>query len=452
MSKNEVIKNLYNLLKPVQKQMFEAFLNSNTRKYVIHSSRRLGKTFLLCVLAMVFAINKPHSQIRYASVSQKAVRKMIMPIMKQIISNLPSKFKPKYNSQEGAFVFNNGSMIHIAGVNNGKADSLRGTSADLAIIDEAAFCDELTYLTESVLMPQLLTVKGSKLIMASSSPLSPAHEFATYIQQAKIENAYSSYTIHDGLYTKDLIEEFCKEAGGSTSTVWRREYLNELITDEELSIIPEWKKEFVQNVTPDEYRRYYHNYESMDIGVRDQTVILFAYYDFKNARLIVEDEFTISGPDTTTKAISEGIDAKEKQLGWSKVYRRPADNNNLILIQDLNSQYNKAFYPTNKDSLSAMVNEVRLWVQQGRVVVSPKCQQLIGCLEFGVYQDNKRKEFGRSKVYGHFDALASLIYLIRNIDQHTNPIPITHNISSHDFYVPHQESESSIALKKIFNI
>ncbi len=37
--------------------------------------------------------------------------------------------------------------------------------------------------------------------------------------------------------------------------------------------------------------------------------------------------------------------------------------------------------------------------------------------------DENKKELARSKVYGHFDALMALVYLVRNIDTQTNPIP-----------------------------
>jgi len=124
---------------------------------------------------------------------------------------------------------------------------------------------------------------------------------------------------------------------------------------------------------------------------------LAGFYDFKRARLVIEHEFSISGADTTTRAISAGIDEIESDLGWkSAPYRRIADNNNLILLQDLSADYEKSFVPTNKESLAAMVNEVRLMVQDGRIIVHPRCKQLVGCLQFGVYQDRKRNEFGRS--------------------------------------------------------
>jgi hypothetical protein len=426
MNKAEAIKKLHATLKDAQKEMFKRFMSfSAGRKYIIHSSRRLGKSYLLCVLAIMFALNKPNSQIRYASVTQKSVRKMIHPIMKDLFTGLTENFKGKWNSVEGAYVFKNGSMIHVAGVNNGHEDDLRGTAADLAIVDEAAFVDNLEYLVESVLVPQLITTNG-KLIMASSSPLTPAHQFATYIHAAREGGYYSSFDITQGGYTPAIVVEFLKECGGPDSTTARREYFNELIVDEKMAIIPEWSDEFVKEIDPPVVRGLLHNYCSMDIGVRDKTAILWGYYDFPNARLIIEDEFTIAGEDTTTKNIAAGIKAKELALSYEKVYRRIADNNNLILLQDLASDYKLSFGATNKESLASMINDVRLLVQDGRVIVHPRCTQLIGCLTYGVYQDEKREKFGRSPIYGHYDALASLIYLVRNLDKHSNPIPATY--------------------------
>lgn len=452
MTSSEAIKVLHSDLKPVQKQMFERFFGSNNgRKYIIHCSRRLGKTYLLCVLAVIFAINKPDSQIRYASVTQKAVRKMIHPIMKQLFKALHKSYRGKWNSIEGAYIFPNGSFIHVAGVNNGHEDDLRGTSADLCLVDEAAFVDNLEYLVESVLVPQLITTSG-KLIMASSSPLSPAHQFATYIHAAREGHYYSSFDINEGGYTEDIVQEFLKECGGANSTTAKREYFNALIVDSEMAVIPEWKQDFVQEIKPDEFRSYYHNYESMDIGVRDQTAAIFGYYDFKKAKLIIEDEFTISGEETTTRNIAKGISSKEVEREYKQVYRRVADNNNLILLQDLGSEFGLHFGATNKETLVAMINEVRLMVQDGRILIHPRCTQLIGCLTYGVYQDHTRKEFGRSKVYGHYDSLASLIYMVRNLDQATNPIPASYNTSIFTHYTPPTQNTNHEALKKLLNI
>ena len=227
----ELIKYLYSLLRPVQKEMFEAYFRSTGRKYVIHSSRRLGKTFFLVVVSCIVSLSKSNAQIRYASATQKAVRKMVHPIFKEIFLEVPDQLRPVWSHQGASYKMHNGSEIHIAGVNNGHADDLRGTAADLFLVDEAAYIDDLRYLIDSVAVPQLLTIPDSRLIMASSSPLSPAHDFVHYIQEGKLSSNYSSYDLDQGGYKPEIVEEFIREAGGRSSTTCRREYFNEIIVD-----------------------------------------------------------------------------------------------------------------------------------------------------------------------------------------------------------------------------
>jgi len=83
-----------------------------------------------------------------------------------------------------------------------------------------------------------------------------------------------------------------------------------------------------------------------------------------------------------------------------------------------------------------MVNEVRLLVGSGQILVNPRCKMLIGSLKYGIW-DNKRKEFAENKVYGHFDHLAWLIYMVRNLNKTTNPIPASHGFENHRAWLHH---------------
>lgn len=447
----EAIKKLYNSLYPVQQQMFQAFFSSKHLKWVIHCSRRLGKTYFLCVVAITYAIKKSNSNIKYASVTQRSVKTMIMPIMRELIAMLPKSMRPRWNSQDGAYKFPNGSIIQVAGVNNGHADDLRGASADLAIIDESGFVDGLDYLITAVLIQQLIST-GGRLLVASSSPLSPAHYFADMIHEARRDCYYSSYTIDDSHYDKETIELFLKESGGRNSTTARREYFNELIVDSKMAVVPEWSNDYIKEIPKGKYDKFYHRYVSADWGVRDKTGLLFGKYIFDKATLYIEQEWTCSGTDSTTKNIAENLKRIEKELGYEKVYRRVADNNSLITLNDLNNTFGIYLEPVNKDSLVAMVNEVRLWVDSGRLIVDPRCTELIACLQYGVFSDEKRKEFGRSKALGHYDLLASLVYMIRYIDVSTNPIPKSVDWTDRTFVPPGQEELEHENIKKIFNI
>lgn len=445
MTKIEAMKVLIKGFKPVQKKMFLKFIESSKRNNVFHCSRRLGKTYLLCVLSILFALKKSNAQVRYASVTQKAARKMVHPIMKELFAKIPSRFHGKWNGQEGAYIFKNGSMIHIVGVNGGHSDDLRGTATDLAVVDEASFVDELSYLIDSVLMPQLLTVQDSRLIMASSSPISPSHEFVDYINKATLENSYHSYTIHDGNYDKDILKEFCKEAGGEESTAWQREYLNKIIVDSDYSIVPEASKlEF--GIKKSSSYKYFHKYVSMDIGIRDLTFLIFGYYDFPRAKLCIEKEFVINGPQMTTPLVAENVVKIEKELWKSQEpYKRISDNNNLLLLQDLGYIHGCHFLPTSKDSLEAMVNEMRIWIKDDRLEISEDCPMLMESLKYGFWNES-RSDWGRSKTLGHFDAIAAIMYLIRNIDVTTNPIPV--HVGPDDIYIDYG-NESFNALESI---
>lgn len=408
-------------LRPVQLKMWRSITENESLKFTINSSRRIGKSYLLCVIALEQALKKPMSMIRFAAPTQKALKKIIQPHLSKILNDCPIHLRPTYKTQEQVYVFANGSEIHLAGANSGHAENLRGTEAHLFIIDEAGFVDNLKYLIDDIAIPQCLTT-GGKLIMASTPPRTPAHDFAEYAHNAKLEGNYSHFTIYDANYDETIIDTFKKEAGGEESTTWRREYLADFIVDEDYALVPEWKESFVQPFEKDPHWTYHFKYESLDVGVRDLTVCLFAHYNFKEAKLYVHDEVVMSGPKMTTERLATAIREKETSVfGNEKIHRRVSDID-LLLINDLSFLHNLSFSPTDKGELEQMINEVRIWVGAGRVVVHPRCQQLIGCLKYGVWNE-ARKQFDRSKAYGHFDALAALMYLIRNVDTRTNPVP-----------------------------
>ena len=419
--------------------MWAAINSRKSLKHFINCSRRFGKTHILCLIAIEFAIRHPGSMIRFAAPTALSLRKSIFPIMSLILSDCPNDLKPVFKGQDGMFEFSSGSQIHLSGTDNGHHESLRGTKSDLNIVDEAGFMDNLEYIVRSILIPQTLTCNGFTLI-SSTPPKTPDHDCSTIFKECQESGDYSQFTIDDNSsITPEIKAQYIKEAGGINSTACRREYYCEYVTDSEQAIIPDWDDKYCEVVPRDEYYRYYHKYVSLDTGVKDFTAALFSYYDFRNSRLIIEDEYTINGPDMTTDVLADGIRDKEKALWGSQLpILRTADNNNLIIIQDLTRFHSLPFSPTTKTSLEAMVNHVRVMVREGKLIIHPRCEMLLGCIRYGVWAKNSQNgkmAFGRSKNFGHYDHLASLIYLCRNIDTYTNPIPQTHSLSSETHWI-----------------
>lgn len=442
-------------------QVMDLLANPRDRKFVLHCSRRFGKSYILLIIAFVVCIRKPNSNIRYASTTAKAVRNIIKPIVKRILLDCPTEFRPDWNSFDGCYKFPNGSELHIAGVNNGHEDDLRGIDSHLNIVDEAGYIDQLTYVVDSVLMPQLINTNGICLI-SSSSPRTPAHEFATtYVADAKIKDRYVSYTLDDADYSEDIKEEFIREAGGRDSTTCRREYFNELIVDEDMQIVKEWKNDFIRDTDPtsDEFFQYYFKYSAMDMGVVDYTAMLYGYYDFKRAKLVILDEDQLDGNNVTTNTIRSSVIGKEQlHFGKFKPSKRIADNNDLRLLNDLSNTTGVdgrhdpkitplIFSPVVKAaSLQEMVNEMRIFVGNGQLEIHSRCKFVIGCLQFGVWNEDKT-EWARTKIYKHFDHLAALMYLIRSIDMSTNPIPVTHGHDPKNYWI-HPDQASANKKKK----
>jgi hypothetical protein len=416
------------LLHEGQKRIDEKFQSVTGQLFVCNVARQFGKSYWACTKAVSLAIAKPKTRIRYGTAFHTDLTEFIMPTFDIVLKDCPEGMRPRYKVAGSKWVFPNGSEIKLVGLDR-NPNGLRGNTLDLIVIDEAGFVAELDYIYKDIIIPATLKRPNCKIIFISTPPRSPAHEFVDFIQKAEAENSYIKLTIHDNpTITQDDFDRMAKEHGGVGSIVFRREFLCEVISDES-HIVAEWTPTYIVETPKDQFYNFYHKYVAMDLGRKDKTALIFGYWDFKRATLVIEDEMEMEGPSWTTLTLKKDLFEKEKTLwatpddvGPFKPYRRISDNNNPHLINDLNSLHKAYFIETSKESLEAMVNELRVMVGEGKIEVHPRCKKLIGCLSYGVW-DSKRKEFARSKVYGHFDHLAALIYLVRNIDRFANPIP-----------------------------
>lgn len=436
-----------------QEALNETFRNAKGTLFVGNCSRQWGKSFWAVTIACATANLIPKAQIRYGAAFQSDLVDFIIPAFDKVLEDAPEDCKGR--KVGNFYIFPNGSRIKLVGLDK-NPNGLRGNTLDLIIIDECGFVKNLDYIYKSIIVPATLHRPNCKVILISTPPSTPAHPFVDYIQKAENEGAYVKLDIYSNpLISEDDIERMAQEMGGKDSTTFRREALCELITDSDLAIIGEWKDQYVQDLKRDEYYPYYHKYVGMDLGIKDFTALIFGHYDFKRASLVIEDEMTMNGPSMNTELLVAAIRSKEIELWNNKEnqrdsnknpvpYRRVSDTTWPILINDLSSIHNLTFIETSKDLLEAMINEVRIMVQHGQILVNPKCKQLIGCLKYGVW-DEKKKAFARSKTYGHFDHLAALVYLVRNLAKHVNPIPVTHGFDNASAWLGNVKDRANVS-------
>lgn len=438
-------------LHSAQNLIDEAVNKAAGKLYVVNVSRQFGKSYWLTVKSIMTAIQKPKAVIKVATAFLSDLEEFILPAFDKVLEDCPEDLKPRYKVQGSKFIFPNGSQIKLIGLDR-KPNGLRGNTIDLILIDEAGFVKNLDYLYKSVIIPATMHRPDAKVIFTSTPPESPDHPFASFCERAKLEDCYAHYTIYDNpMVTLDIIEELAKESGGKDSVTFRREYLAETIVDSERAIIPEWKDEFIVDEIPaSPYRQYYHNYSALDLGFKDMTASIHGHYDFQQATLYIEDEYGLNGYDLTTPRLVKDIKEIEERLwGDKQPYKRISDNNNLHLLNDMTSLHSFHWSPVGKESLHAMVNEVRMLVGEGRLKVHSRCKKLIACLQNGLW-DNNREKFARSTNLSHVDWLAALVYLIRELDKHTNPIPRTHNTSKFSHYISPELNQSDHPLANLF--
>jgi hypothetical protein len=227
--------NLQWKLSPPQKRMYAEWMDFNKttvdavtkdtktrgKTYVINAGRRVGKSFILSILAIEQCLKKPKSVVKFLQPEKNQVRTTILPLIDQILEDCPQDIRPSYKTQDSKYVFSNGSQIHFGGTDGKGYNKLRGSEAHLCLIDEAAFLNEsLSVIIRSVLAPATMRVNG-KIIISSSSPTDPNHEFLKYCESAKVKNNFFEVTtkecllehmaVGDTRFTKDMYDALVEE-------------------------------------------------------------------------------------------------------------------------------------------------------------------------------------------------------------------------------------------------
>lgn len=437
------------LLHSAQQAYRQQLQSQPGKTHVLHCGRGWGKTWYYLVEEVLsFGIRNPKSRIIYATQTRDSAKKIVIPTMQLVLDmgRCPESLRPVWRANEHQYIFPNGTVMVLEGADDDNGDKLRGPFAHKVICDEAGFWRHLRYVVDSILRPQALRRDGHVHLL-SSSPLSKGHEFAGYINESRVGGYYFMQTVDDNptLSPEKIEQEYVepyRAQGGRNSTAFRREYLAELVTEEGRVVIPEFSVK--RHVVPDYPRpEYFIPFVFMDLGLIDYTHVLFAYHDWLNDKLIVEDEVVQNHMqiDCTTKDLAEKIKAKE-QLCWNgwgdkpwlggHTPRRTSDNDAQI-IKDMEAIYDIKFAPANKTVMrfdESLINRLRLQFQNDKILIHERCKNLIAQLENGIWNE-RRTDYERIAGLGHLDGIDALKYGIRDVDSGRKPIPANLGVSIH---------------------
>lgn len=441
-----------------QKKIYDFIQDRKNQKVtVVNCSRRIGKTFVSCLIASQECVKNPKTIVKFIAPEAKMIRSIISPILDEIFDDAPDHLIPKFNRIDSKYEFrHNGSEIQLAGADNQNYQNLRGGNSHICIVDEAGFISDLKPAVKSVLLPTTITTKG-RILIISTPPEQGDHDFVEYMDKAALKDNLFVMTIKDYIaafkeineeptrITQDELDTMIDEYGGENSIEFRRELMCEVLTSVDSAVCPEFTKQVEDDIVQhiEELPPYFDCYTGLDIGGRDNTAALLAYYDYLNNRVVVRKEVIIPGPEMTTKRLAEEIRAAEDSTWFDKKsesIREPSmrisDNNNLILLNDLNLQYGIHFLPTIKDDKRAAVNLLRQKIAAKEIIIDPSCKQLLHELRTGSWEANG-KNFKR-KNGSHLDCVDALIYMIRAINYQKNPYPANYEMvgQKNVFYGP----------------
>ena len=321
-------------------------------------------------------------------------------------------------------------------------------------MDESAFIPDLDYILRSVISKMMLTEPESALLLGSTPPISPTHHWTTdVVPVARAEGAYHHGTIYDNPRLSDQqIADEIEETGGPHHSATRRELYAEHIVDESMAILPEAAEAARAGTlalkSPIPAHR--HCYVAMDPGWADMTGVLFAYVDHGRQTLVVEDEWVQA--QATSGEIASVIQQKETDLWGDVRYWTRRDGGSLAenphrrwtdidhrLIADLRHDHEIRFQPTEKDNLDQQIVRVRNMILDKRLELHPRCENLLEQMKHGVYANELRRKFARQGSFGHFDLLAALVYLVRNVEPliRRNPRPPSlYGVNVGDMHTP----------------
>jgi hypothetical protein len=431
-----------------QKELYDLYYNGNHRQMTWLLARRSGKTYCLVLLAIEQCLKNPNSIVKFLAPTKTQLDTNLRPIFKKILQDCPSELAPTYVARQYIYYFKNGSEIQLAGTDNGHAEKLRGGDSHIWIIDEAGSCNDLNDIIKDILIPTTLITKG-KGLLASTPPKDPEHDFVGLLERAELTNSLVKKTVLDNpMVTKKDIDDMIEELGGLESDSCQRELFCKIIKDSTVFVIPEFTEELQSEVVREWPRPpFYDCYVGMDLGGKDLTVCLFGYYDFRNNKIIIEDEVVMDfrKHGNHLRKLTQEITEKEQNL-YTNIYTNEIKKPTLR-VSDIdyivtNEIYSLSkgelnFQPAKKDDNDTAVNDLRQLIAAKKIIIHPRCVNLISHLKNVKWAKN-RKTFARSNDDHphHYDAVDALKYLVRHVNLNKNPYPAHYDFNMRDLYVP----------------
>lgn len=305
-------------------------LESTEKFLAVCCGRRSGKTVGLIYLMLITCLLNPGKQVFYVTLSRSKAKSLVWdhPETGLVSMNKKHALGGVLNAQELSFTFPNAAKIRLWGIDDmPQAEKLRGEDPLLVIIDETQSfrLDLLERMIEHSIVPSLMDHDGRLLIAGTPGLLLTGRWFdAACSKTSSAAWERHAWTIHqnselpdikkrlkDGRATSveeaadQILDEVRKRNGWTVDNmVYRREFLNEWITDDD-ALLYRYNPDKHDVDDPNLDISGWRHVLGVDIGSNDDTAyVVWAYHPhFRTAYQVYEDK----RPKLGTSQIMEGI-------------------------------------------------------------------------------------------------------------------------------------------------
>lgn len=450
-------------------QIHDAVAGANNRLTlaVMNCHRRLGKTFLLLLLALERLFGRPHQEVTFGAPTRDQARDIVRPLLQQILLHCPDELVPHRSGNH--YTVRNPlwerpkaySHLKLVGCNIDSGNRLRGQAADLVVLDEVREIPDLEYIVGHVLVHQFQGRKNPLLVMATTPPASMAHDFVqTFLPLAEEEGTYWCIPSSDNPDCTQEDRRIVLQMCGSEKTIaWRREMGCELVSDPKDLITPEFqeaKADIVVSGWPEP--KHYQPYTIIDGAYkRDYLSIGWCYPDFHAQRLVFVDSVLLR--EKTLAQVAKAVREGEEELFRSAIdngrrVRRRGDFTELELAT-LGRDFHLWIDPVEKHDKDSALASFRHMIQMRKLVIVSDPDEhgrptrnvgLVRQLEHGVYNPG-HTDYLRTSDMGHWDAGAMAVYASRMVGMKENPFPLQERVepsTHHDAGLPADERRPAL--------
>ncbi len=430
-----------------QRDFYERSKACSRKTFVNESSRRIGKSVALVIIAFELALKNPGARINWCQDTSKGVRSSAIKTMEKMCRNAPPDCRGRFNTLKSSFEFPNGAYIFVFGGNTQEdADTARGGDDPIAsFFDEGGFMRFLKYIYRSIVKPGMRRVRRlghyGMIFVSSSTPEEMDHYFIELANLNEVHGSYCRKTIYDSDDPERYITEEAADAGMSAeefveTDTFKREFLCQRVVNEAKVVFPEFhiKRDVIVREWPRPvgFEKYVHRRVSIDLGgMRDKYGFLYGYTDFASAKIVIEDEALLAKPNT--EQVAAEIVEREARLWMDcdpKRVTRVIDDDTERTIRDLWDIHKVASMKATKQGprggRAAAIGMIRTFMQMESLIISPRCVELQKQL-LTAMRNSTGTDFERTDE-GHSDLCAALMYFVRDLSLTTNPYPSSFNV------------------------